>query len=68
MEACFQYLVDKGLENATVKNLCKEIGVLSGSIYYWFEGRDEMILNATFYELKNVTEDLFNFAFANTSN
>lgn len=37
---CFEYLVQKGLEHASVKNLCEETGISSGSIYYWFKDRN----------------------------
>lgn len=61
---CFNYLVGKGLENASVKNLCEETGISSGSIYYWFKNKEELVLDSTEYGLHEVTNMLFDYVFA----
>ncbi len=61
---CFNYLVGKGLENASVKNLCEETGISSGSIYYWFKNKEELVLDSTEYGLHGVTNMLFDYVFA----
>lgn len=61
---CFQYLVDKGLEKASIKNLCEETGISSGSIYYWFKDKDEAVLDSAEYGLNVVTDKLFNYVFS----
>lgn len=60
---CFQYLVDKGLEKASIKNLCEETGISSGSIYYWFKDKDEAVFDSTVYGLNIVTDKLFDYVF-----
>lgn len=59
----FNYLVEHGLENTSVRDLCKSIGISSGSLYYWFEGKDDVYINAAKYGLSKVAEELFKFAF-----
>lgn len=66
LDKCFDYLVRKGLEQSSVKNLCEETGISSGSIYYWFKGRDEMILDCTKYGLGKVINDMFGYALLNS--
>lgn len=61
LDKCFEYLVNKGLEQATVKNLCEETGISSGSIYYWFKDRNEMILDSTKYGLSKVIDEMFGY-------
>lgn len=61
---CFGYLTQKGLENASIKNLCEETGISSGSIYYWFKDKDETILDSAEYGLTVVTNELFNYVFS----
>lgn len=63
---CFEYLVKKGLEHASVKNLCEETGISSGSIYYWFKDRNEMILDSAKYGLGKVIDEMFNYALLNS--
>ena len=59
----FEYLVQNGLENASVRDLCKAIAISSGSLYYWFDGKDDIYINAAVYGLSKVTYILFDFAF-----
>ncbi len=66
LDKCFDYLVIKGLEQSSVKNLCEETGISSGSIYYWFKDRDEMILDVTKYGLGKVIDEMFNYALLNS--
>ena len=61
---CFGYLVEKGLENASVKNMCEETGISSGSIYYWFKDKDEAVLDSAEYGLTVVTNKLFDYVFS----
>lgn len=68
LEKCFDYLVENGLEGASINNLCKNTGISSGSIYYWFKDKDEVFLDAAEYGLSKVTDEVFNFAFKNINN
>ena len=51
LSKCFGYLARKGLEKASIKNLCEETGISSGSIYYWFKDKDETVLDSAEYGL-----------------
>lgn len=66
LEKCFMYLVQKGLEQASIKNLCEETGISSGSIYYWFKDRNEVILDSAEYGINMVAEKLFDYALSNS--
>ena len=61
---CFGYLARKGLEKASIKNLCEETGISSGSIYYWFKDKDEAVLDSAEYGLTAVTNELFDYVFS----
>jgi len=60
----FRYLVDSGLENTSIRDLCKAMGISSGSLYYWFDGKDDVYINAVKYGLSKVTASIFDFVFS----
>lgn len=66
LDKCFDYLTEKGLEQSSVKNLCEETGISSGSIYYWFKDRDEMISDCAKYGLGKVLAKMFDYALLNS--
>lgn len=45
---------DKGIMNATVRDIGQEVGILSGSLYHHFESKDQMIEEV----LRPVVDDL----------
>ncbi|MBO5007948.1 MAG: TetR/AcrR family transcriptional regulator [Clostridia bacterium] len=59
----FDYLVNNGLENISMRDLCKFTGISIGSIYYWFDNKDELIIYAAEYGLSKVADNIFNFVF-----
>ena len=63
LEPSFSHLVKHGLENTSVRDLCKAMGVSSGSVYYWFEGKDDVYISAVKYGISKVANKLFEFAF-----
>ena len=63
MEPSFTYLVKNGLENTSVRDLCKEMNISYGSIYYWFEGKNDIYINVVKYGIRKVAGKLFKFAF-----
>ncbi|MEE0410256.1 MAG: TetR/AcrR family transcriptional regulator [Clostridia bacterium] len=63
LTTAFDYLVKHGLENTSVRDLCKETKISYGSIYYWFDGKDDIYINATKYGISKVAEALFDYAF-----
>lgn len=60
---CFAYLSANGLEKTSMRNLCKETGLGMGSIYYWFENKDNLIVNATEWGLHSVVGELFEYVY-----
>ena len=44
--------------------MCEETGISSGSIYYWFNGKDEAVLNSAEHGLTVVTNELFDYVFS----
>lgn len=57
----FEYLADNGLENSSLRDLCKAIGISTGSLYYWFDGKDNVYINAVKYGINKVANALFQF-------
>ncbi len=68
LEPSFRHLVKHGLENTSVRDLCKAMGVSSGSVYYWFDGKDDVYISAVKYGISKVADKLFEFAFDTMSN
>lgn len=64
LEPCFRYLVEHGLENTSVRDLCKEMNVSSGSIYYWFEDKNDIYISVIKYGITQVVTKLFAVCFA----
>lgn len=46
-----------------MRELCKATGISIGSIYYWFDNKDELIIYAAQYGLSKVADGIFNFVF-----
>ena len=68
LETSFKYLVENGLENTSVRDLCKAMGVSSGSIYYWFEDKDDIYISTVKYGVSKVADALFEVAFDKMQN
>ena len=57
----------KGLENVSIRDLCKGTGLVQGSLYYWFNDKVTIISEATEHGLKKLTAEIFNYAVDNIS-
>ena len=68
LDSTFNYLVKHGLENTTVRELCKYTGIAKGSIYYWFSNKQDLICEAAEYGLRKVDEKVFSYLFSNKKN
>lgn len=68
LDTTFDYLVKHGLENTSIRDLCKDIGISSGSLYYWFAGKDDLYINAAKHGLARVAQKLFAHASSGLSN
>lgn len=63
-EKIFPYLVKRGLENITIRELCKGTGIVQGTLYYWFNDKTAIVCEATEWGLKQVTDQIFEYVFA----
>ena len=63
LEASFRYLTEYGLENTSMRDLVQETGTSLGSIYYWFESKDDLIINSIKYGLSKSSMRIFRHAF-----
>lgn len=59
MEKCFKCLVENGLEKTTTRILSSYTGLTSSSLYYWFAGKDRLVLESTRYGLDQIIEEMF---------
>ena len=63
--ATWNYLLKKGLADASIGELCRETNCAQSSLYYWFENKDDIWINAGKYGLSKVVEALFDFTVKN---
>ena len=64
LEKTFNYLVKNGLENITIRELCKGTGIAQGSLYYWFDDKTNIICESTEYGFETVSGKIFEYAFS----
>ena len=60
----FPYLVERGLENITIREVCRGMGIVQGTLYYWFKDKTGIVCEAAQYGLKTVTDEIFEYVFA----
>ena len=63
----FKYLVKNGLENTSIRDLCKAMDISYGSLYYWFEGKDDVYNSVIKYGIGKVVGELFGIVFISFS-
>lgn len=63
LKPSFDYLVKNGLENTSVRDLCKEMQISYGSLYYWFEDKNDFYISVVKYGVEKVADKLFAAAF-----
>lgn len=59
LEASFYYLVKHGLDNVSLRDLCKNTGISMGSVYYWFDGKEGIFIEAAEYGLRLIADKIF---------
>ena len=67
LEPSFRYFVENGLENTSIRDLCKAMDISYGSLYYWFEGKDDFYISVMEYGIEKVATKLFDVAFETLS-
>ena len=65
LQQCFECLTEKGIESITIKDFSAATGMAMSSIYYWFEDKDEIVLDAVEWGLHKGIDEIFDFAFKN---
>ncbi len=68
LEPSFKYLVKNGLENTSVRDLCRDMEISTGSIYYWFDDKDDIYINVVKHGISKVAGALFDVAFEKLEN
>lgn len=63
LDRVFNYFVDIGLENISMRKLCSELNIAPGSLYYWFENKETLLFEAVGYGLKKIVNEIFDYAF-----
>lgn len=65
LQKCFDCLVNMGLERVTTRELCAATGLNPSSLYYWFTGKDDVILSSITFGLNGIIDNLFTDAYKN---
>lgn len=68
LELSFKYLMEHGLENTSIRDLAQETGMSLGSIYYWFEDKEDFVVNSVKYGLIKSSTRIFREAFQQINN
>lgn len=63
----WEYLLQTGLANASIGDLCKKAHLAQSSLYYWFENKDDIWISAGKYGLSRVVDALFDFTLRHTN-
>lgn len=64
----FKYLVENGLENISIRELCRGTGLSQGCLYYWFGDKTSILCEATKFGLQNITDTIFGYVFEYNDN
>lgn len=57
--ATWKYMLNKGLANASIGDLCRETNLSQSSLYYWFDNKHDIWISAGKYGLSKIVEKLF---------
>lgn len=68
LKKCFDCIVEMGIENASIRAFSDATGMTASSLYYWFKDKDEIVLNATAYGVREIVDKLFDYAMKNLEN
>lgn len=63
----WNYLLETGLNNASIGDLCRGKKLSQSSLYYWFDNKDDIWVNAGKYGLSRVVDALFAFTINHTN-
>ena len=57
LEICFDTFCKYGLENTGIKKLAEACGITNGALIYYFESKDNLIIESTAYCMTKVEDD-----------
>lgn len=63
LDSIFSFFVSNGLENITIREICRGTGISQGTLYYWFGDKSNLICEVTEYGLKKVMDNIFEYIF-----
>ena len=58
LKKCFDCLVETGIEGATIRDFSRVTGMTTSSLYYWFNDKDEIVLDATEFGIRMIVDSL----------
>lgn len=67
LKKAFPVFAEHGLENTTIRILCRETGTVQGTLYYWFDDKTSIVCDAARYGMKVITDGIFKYISANKS-
>ena len=62
LETCFEVFCKNGLESTSLKMLAQACGVTNGNLLYYFESKDNIIIEATAHCMAKVEDDFMSRA------
>ena len=68
LKMSFEHMSEFGLEQTSLRELCKNTGISSGSLYYWFNNKDELIIAAAEFGFDNISSRIFDCNFDDIKN
>lgn len=67
LKKAFPVFAEHGLENTTIRMLCKETGTVQGTLYYWFDDKTSIVCDVARYGMKVIMDGIFKYISANKS-
>ena len=56
LEILYNKLIETGTIDVSIRDLCKETGLSMGSLYYWFDNKDDLIVKTAEYGLQKILD------------
>ncbi|MBO5930463.1 MAG: TetR/AcrR family transcriptional regulator [Clostridia bacterium] len=61
IQITWRYLLNTGLTNASIGELCKETKLAQSSLYHWFKNKDDIWISAGKYGISKVVDALLTY-------
>ncbi len=52
----YNNFVDNGLDRTSMRDLCKGTGVSLGSLYYWFDDKEDLVIQTALFGIEKILE------------